>query len=1429
MKNKYFFTCVLTMFLNIVCFAQTPIITAIVDGNCAEDSPKILEVYAKGTVDFSLFTIQNQTDSNSTWGNSQSLTELGTITNAFVYITTSNSTSSLETEFPSITNSTPIIISNTANVNGNDRVRIIFNPDQSVIDQYGETDEDGTGKSWEYKDSYAKRIYETTTNGAFVEANWIFGGVGFLDGLGVCQGGSETLETLIGGVGSYSLSNSTINKPYEIEYEINSGIEGQQSNANGLIEIGSQIVTLDNTYGNNFNQTELKIRNKSNGELLHSEILSNSFDDFYNIIESVSVEGLSGFYFVINKSGYDYDTGENIESSLIYVYNSDGLTLLNTLPNTRTSLLASDSGNLFLISSNNINKLNLNDFSVDQVLPLNFANDNVFQFSKIFKLDETNFIFNGNINSGNSNNDVFLSKFDLNAQVFWEKVIDGNRNDFVNDVKLINNEFYLCGQSKSYDGIFASEYGDGVEWGDEPIRSNWVFKLDSNGEIIWNKLFKPTGDQTFSSRFSNIIENESSLILSGSSAAQYDYHSPQFENTGCEDVFAVKIDLNGNTIWEKIYGGFNNQVFSSVGEVGNQIIYTVNLWRFSFLGIGGDFFGSFGDVTAEISGKFDNPLNNSGGSNNNQNDIWVFATDYDGEILWNQFYGGEVSDRVNNTIYNTDFMYMNATTSSINYDVGSLIGTQDSWFVKLKPNNRPEGNDDYATVFEDSELMSINVIDNDTDVDEDDLTIYEISTSGSGTININSDEISIDYTPAANFNGTEVISYTVSDGEYTDSSVLLTITVTSVNDAPEAIVDTQTVTEDVTMTQVDVLSNDTDVDDDTLFLTDITYTGINSVELSTNGLFINYTPTPNFNGTEVIEYTVSDGELTDSGILTLTVTSVNDAPISNDDIIELNEGEMVTLLQNSETTLLENDTDIENDTLSAILMDSPLYGILVLNLDGTFSYQHDGSETTSDYFTYKSNDGFLDSNLATVTIIINPINDNAPSNITLTTNEIEENISDVQIGQLIVTDLDLPSDSHTFELISGAGDDDNDKFYIDGDDLYLSTNLDFETQPNLSIRVKVTDQSNKYFEDDLTINVIDVNDINITSEVLDTYCSVDTGSGSVTIISINDVTGASTFSWSAQNGGEVPVGQENNQNLFDLFAGTYTLNLSNNGFNLIQQFEVGLIPPYDLLTICYVTSDESIITNNRIFLSNVGNYNIDYYEILRESDVADEYVPIGQISSTEVSFLDASSNNNSQSYSYKVRSIDNCGSNSSNSDTHKTILLQSSVSTHNSVNLNWSDYEGVFIPSYEIYRKKNDEEFQIIGSVSSNNNSYNDLTADVIQNSYEYYISIPVDNCIERNSAEIKSNLQNIGPILSLDNIISKNELSIYPNPSKSEINIMLKGSIELIKSEVYNNLGQQVLNTKDLSFSITNLASSTYYIKIFTSKGITIRRFIRE
>ena len=1059
---------------------------------------------------------------------------------------------------------------------------------------------------------------------------------------------------------------------HAVSWEINSGTSQMQSYPSGLIEVGEVLVTIDATYGNNFNQSELKVYDKSEGNLLFSEILSSSFDDYFSIVDAVEIgENTSDYIFAINKSGYDSNSSEQTNSSLIYRYNSDGLTLENTLSDTQTSMLIYNSVDLLTIdaANYNINKLNITDYSIIQTTPISFENTD-FTSSKIFKLNDNNFLIKGNINSGNYNNDVFLSKFDLNAEIYWENVIDGNRNDYINKVISINDEIYLCGKSLSYDGIFEDQYGDGIEFGDEPFKTNWIMKLNTDGDIVWNKLLNPSYYQQMNGQFFDIYNGSSFIIVSGSSYNTYDYNS--YDSVYNEDVYTVKLDLNGNIIWENTYGGFNNQVFRSIGISNNQIIYTTYLNRWNFFGVGGGF-SSQGDVTAEENGKFNYF------ASTNQNDIWVFATDFEGEIQWNQFYGGEKNENISYSVYNSDAVYGYASTESSGNDVGELIGNRDSWLFKLEVNDPPVAVDDNYSLAEDSDLTNINVIENDTDNENDDLSITSISYSGSGIANINSDGVSIDYTPEADFNGTE----------------------------------------DVT-------------------------------------------------------YTVSDGLLTSEGTLTITVTPVNDAPVSVNDIIELNEGGLITILQNNELSLLHNDSDIDEDDLSTFIVDSPLYGELELNLDGTFSYQHDGSETTSDSFTYKSNDGNLDSNISTVTIIINPINDNSPSNISISNNSIEENISNATVGQLSTTDLDLPSDSHSFELISGEGDNDNDKFSIDESNLNLITILDYESESNHSIRIRVTDENDNSYEDSITINVIDVNDINITTEITDSYCSDNSGTGSITITSINNVSGNVSFSWSSENGGIIPSGQENNQNLSDLIPGTYTLDLSNNDFNFTQQFEVGISPTYNGLTICYVSSDEVNTSNNRIFLNNIGNYNVDYYEILRETNIAGNYESIGQIQSSENSFLDESSNNMSQTYTYKVRSIDYCGESSENSDEHKTILLQSSVAINNSVNLNWSDYEGTNYQSYDIYRNKNDEGFELIGSVSTNNNSYTDSTADISQNSYKYYISITVDDCLtqSRNSSEIKSNLQNIGSSLTTDDDVSSKWLIIYPNPASDIVYI---------------------------------------------------------
>ena len=134
--------------------------------------------------------------------------------------------------------------------------------------------------------------------------------------------------------------------------------------------------------------------------------------------------------------------------------------------------------------------------------------------------------------------------------------------------------------------------------------------------------------------------------------------------------------------------------------------------------------------------------------------------------------------------------------------------------------------------------------------------------------------MSVDYTPAANFNGTEVITYTVSDGTLTDATGTFTVTVTAVNDAPVAVANTLTVAEDAALTSTDVIANDTDVESDTLSLTAATTTGTGTVAVNADGLSVDYTPAANFNGTEVVTYTVSDGTDTTNG--TFTVTSDSD-------------------------------------------------------------------------------------------------------------------------------------------------------------------------------------------------------------------------------------------------------------------------------------------------------------------------------------------------------------------------------------------------------------------------------------------------------------------------------------------------------------------------------------------------------------------------
>ena len=106
----------------------------------------------------------------------------------------------------------------------------------------------------------------------------------------------------------------------------------------------------------------------------------------------------------------------------------------------------------------------------------------------------------------------------------------------------------------------------------------------------------------------------------------------------------------------------------------------------------------------------------------------------------------------------------------------------------------------------------------------------ETATAEGATVAINADGARINYTPSTNYSGTDIVTYTISDGNGGTDTGTLTITVTAVNDAPVAVNDTETLTEDDGLTSITVLNDDSDADGDSLTVSAISYSGTGTAD-----------------------------------------------------------------------------------------------------------------------------------------------------------------------------------------------------------------------------------------------------------------------------------------------------------------------------------------------------------------------------------------------------------------------------------------------------------------------------------------------------------------------------------------------------------------------------------------------------------------------
>ncbi len=316
-----------------------------------------------------------------------------------------------------------------------------------------------------------------------------------------------------------------------------------------------------------------------------------------------------------------------------------------------------------------------------------------------------------------------------------------------------------------------------------------------------------------------------------------------------------------------------------------------------------------------------------------------------------------------------------------------------------------------------------------TDPDGDDLSYQIVSQPSQGNVLVSGNQVT--YTPNTDYAGTDSLSFNVNDGELDSNVATVVIDVQAVNDAPVAFASEVNITEDGNA-KGQLFA--TDVDDTvlTFSLSQAPINGVVSVDAS--GAYT-YGPDTNFVGTDSFEFTVSDGNLSSSAIISITVDGVNDAPVAVDGAWQTDENTSVVLTLSA--------SDAEQDTLTyAVVTQSQNGTVSVSGNQATYTPSTDFSGT--DTFTFTANDGQADSNVATVTITVTDVN-TAPVAVDFT-QAVQEDVESL----FLLRGTDADNDALTYRIISQP---DNGTLVLDGNTVTYSPAANYNGDDSFTYQI----------------------------------------------------------------------------------------------------------------------------------------------------------------------------------------------------------------------------------------------------------------------------------------------------------------------------------------------------------------------------------------
>ncbi|MDK2886045.1 MAG: hypothetical protein PWP54_603 [Thermosipho sp. (in: thermotogales)] len=331
----------------------------------------------------------------------------------------------------------------------------------------------------------------------------------------------------------------------------------------------------------------------------------------------------------------------------------------------------------------------------------------------------------GIIFAGETSNDYWIVKLNENLNIEWQKILGGSYGDYAYSIDFSSDGGYIvAGYATSKDGSVTGTHG-----GTSDI---WIIKLDIIGNVQWKRAF---GGSEAEFTESIISTRDNGFIFAGSSFSE-DGDATSL-NHGYSDIWVVKLNENGDIVWQKLFGGSSDEdafsiqqtddngyivvgyTFSNDGDVTGKHelsdYWVLKLaedgsleWQ-KALG-GSDYEEAYSVIQTNDGGflitgfSFSNDGDVSG--NHGEEDCWVVKLDENGNVQWQKSLGGSKSDFGRAALQTNDGGFIIAGyTKSDDGDVSENHGSADYWIIKLSENGNIEwqktfGGSDYDKLYD---------------------------------------------------------------------------------------------------------------------------------------------------------------------------------------------------------------------------------------------------------------------------------------------------------------------------------------------------------------------------------------------------------------------------------------------------------------------------------------------------------------------------------------------------------------------------------------------------------------------------------------------------------------------------------------------------------------------------------------------------------